>query len=212
MALRKCGVSTYFLCVTSHHRCSGLKYHLFMLSQLCVTGVQEQCGSTLSSAPGSQTQVKMLAGPSSYLEALGKRPPLSSFPLLAEFSSLQLSDWGPCFFGFICLPARARWGLLGPQLSDFLFCFLSLPLRAHEILLWAHLNNSGYPSYFKTNWLVTLIMSATFLCHVRKRNHGVAPGAKVMGSPFLPAQGLVILLRTWSFKSDAARFEFWSAT
>lgn len=113
-------------------------------------------------ASGFTRQESVLAGPHSFLEALGMNPLPYSFSVLAKFSSTQLQNWGPCFLAgsklgitlssqrghilWLVVPSKPAMAgrvltLLLSQIHSvsslpfvlWLFCFLLLFLRAHVI-------------------------------------------------------------------------------
>lgn len=80
---------------TNHHTLSGLKQQTFITHSFHVSGVQASLSWVLCSG-SYQAIIKMSFRLCSFLE-LGSPSQLTW--LLAEFSSLCLYDWSPCFLG-----------------------------------------------------------------------------------------------------------------
>ena len=86
----------YFSSVTimHYHKFSGLK-RLFIISQLCRSEVQAQCGS-MSPSPRDSPDFSV-NGNAFFSGSSGMNSIPSSLTLLSERSSSWLWDWGPCF-------------------------------------------------------------------------------------------------------------------
>lgn len=77
---------------------------------------------------------QVLAVLCSFLDALGMHMFLSTFKVLAEFSSLWLLDWGPCFFSLVAVS------------QGLVFCSQRLPtfhlmLSMCPFMLWSSLTS-----------------------------------------------------------------------